>query len=140
MKSNFLIFLILPFMLSCKNQICGTYEILDSTKFEKEILQEKLDSLKYLRKNKGKYILTLRCDSVFYLKDINSDNSVNNFKGRWNYNKNKISLIYVQNNNHIKKDFFINKNTLLNIQKVKLCENDEYINNITFLTKTKNPD
>lgn len=140
MKSNFLIFLILPFMLSCKNQICGTYEILDSTKFEKEILQEKLDSLKYLRKNKGKYILTLRCDSVFYIKDINYDNSISNFKGKWIYYKDKISLNYVQNNNHIKKDFFINKNTLLNIHKVKLCENDVFINNITFLTKTKNPD
>lgn len=125
--------------LNCDIDISGTYEILERTDYEKRIVKENIDSLKYYRKNIGSYFLTLKKDNTFYLRDINNEN-VDYFKGKWKVKNKKLFIYYKSEDNEVEKVFQINKNTLLNIEKIMLCDSSKYVNNVIFLTKTKNPE
>ena len=127
------------FFTSCANNIFGTYEIVEQTSYEKKIIKANIDSLKYYRKNSGTFFLTLKKDSTFYLKDISSQ-KVNFLEGRWKVIDKKILIYSKSKGKIIDKSFIINKNTLLNIQPLMLCDSSKQVNNVIFLTKNNNTD
>lgn len=65
---------------------------------------------------------------------------MNFLEGRWKVIDKKILIYSKSKGKIIDKCFIINKNTLLNIQPLMLCDSSKQVNNVIFLTKNNNTD